>query len=98
MKWFDNWFYRKCKWAWERDSCVSSKPQAIGSVAVEEDLHRLHDGISFHIKSVIGGRLVTVRSYDRRTDNSDHRTYVITDDQEFDRELGKIITLESMRR
>mgnify|MGYP006276936583 FL=1 len=98
MKWFDEWFYRKSKWAWNRDRDEAKVPSPVGLATAEEDLHRLNDGISFHIKTVIGGRLVTVRSYDNRTDRSDHRTYVITDEQEFDHELGKIITLESMRR
>ena len=98
MKWFDEWFYRKSKWAWNRDRDEAKVPSPVGLATAEEDLHRLNDGISFHIKTVIGGRLVTVRSYDPHKDRSDHRTYVITDEQEFDRELGKIITLESMRR
>ena len=54
--------------------------------------------MSFHLKTVIGGRLVTINDLDHKTDRTEYRTYVITDDQDFDVELGKIITMESMRR
>jgi hypothetical protein len=35
---------------------------------------------------------------DRRTDRSKSRHYIITDDEDFNTELGKIITMESMRQ
>ena len=65
---------------------------------IEEDPHNVNDGLRIAVKKVIGGHLVTFRVYDHKTDRSDQRTYIITDDQEFERELGKCITLESMRR
>nr|NDG05823.1 hypothetical protein [Oxalobacteraceae bacterium] len=39
----------------------------------------------------------TFHRYDRKRDENHNRTYIITDDQDFERELGKIITLEAMR-
>jgi hypothetical protein len=55
------------------------------------------DGLSITVRSAIGGRIVTFRHYDRKTDRSNHRLYIIPEDQDFERELGKMITLESMR-
>jgi hypothetical protein len=55
------------------------------------------DGLSITVRSAIGGRVVTFRHYDRKTDRSYHRLYVVPEDQDFERELGKMITLESMR-
>jgi hypothetical protein len=49
------------------------------------------------VRSAIGGRIVTFRHYDRKTDRSNHRLYIVPEDQDFERELGKMITLESMR-
>lgn len=106
MKWFDRWFVRKCKWAWENkdmddhylDSKLSSTKRARPVALVEEDSAPWNDGLRINIKKVIGGTIVSFRTYDRRTDRSDERHYVITDEQDFNQELGKTITLESMRQ
>lgn len=55
------------------------------------------DGLHITVRSAIGGRIVTFRHYDRKTDRNSHRLYIVPDDQDFERELGKMITLESMR-
>lgn len=68
------------------------------SVGIEGDPHDLNDGLRICVKRVIGGSIVTFRNYDRRIDRDSNRTYIITEEQDFERELGKIITLESMRQ
>ena len=55
------------------------------------------DGLSITVRSAIGGRIVTFRHYDRKTDRTNHRLYIVPEDQDFEHELGKMITLESMR-
>lgn len=105
MKWFDRWFHRRWLNSWRnRDeleellgtsSAKRGRPITLDS---DDDPHDVNDGLRIAVKKVIGGHIVTFRVYDRKTDRSDQRTYIITDDQEFERELGKCITLESMRR
>lgn len=98
MKWFDQWFARKCQWAWKHRDDEQMEPVPDPRVtAVSQDHHGLHDGMSIHLKQVIGGRIVTFHRYDRKRDENLNRTYIITDEQDFERELGKIITLEAMR-
>ena len=107
MKWFDQWFYRKAKWAWENKDemeCVlvgankARKSNMSGmQLAVAED-SGWEDGLRINVKKVIGGFIVSFRSYDRKTDRNSERHYIITDDQEFEKELGKFITMESMRQ
>ena len=41
---------------------------------------------------------MSFKIYDRVRDRSDSRHYIITDEQDFNTELGKIITMESMRQ
>jgi hypothetical protein len=100
MKWFDRWFLRKCKWAWDhRDSAdiedvKSTKASMLIGVESEPDWG---DGLRITIKKVIGGFVVSFRQYDRRQDRNEERHYIITDEQDFERELGKTISLESMR-
>ena len=107
MKWFDRWFYRKAKWAWENKDELESalvgakiRKQNMSSgmqLAVAED-SSWEDGLRINVKKVIGGFIVSFRSYDRKTDRSSDRHYIITEDQEFEKELGKFITMESMRQ
>ena len=101
MKWFDRWFARKWRWAWEhRDEIElvtlsgSTKPGRLVAAGDEP----WEDGLHITIKKMIGGSVVSFRTYDRRTDRSDSRHYIITDEQDFNNELGKIITIESMRQ
>jgi hypothetical protein len=73
--------------------------RALGSSIVVEDCEPgWHDGLRINVKRVIGGFVVNFRIYDRKTDRNNDRTYLITNDQDFDTELGKMITMESMRQ
>ena len=102
MKWFDKWFVRKCKWAWDHKHLAYDDDKIYATsgapIAVSDDPHSLNDGLRINIKKVIGGSLVTFRTYDRRKDQSEDKTYIITSEQDFNLELGKIITLESIRQ
>jgi transcription elongation GreA/GreB family factor len=89
MKWFDQWSARKCKWAWEHRDLVT-KSQSIEPKEASRD-----DGLRTTIKKIIGGSVVTFKTYDRRTES---RHYTIVDEQDFDTKLGKIITMKSMRK
>ena len=107
MKWIDRWFLRKWREAWkirdELDMLLEEPMPSTkkvfrlgqGQDIVEADWE---DGLRINIKRVIGGSVVTFRTYDRRTDQSESRHYIITAEQDFNTELGKIITMESMRK
>ena len=108
MKWFDRWFYKKAKWAWENKDLLeedqpdvpitrSSVNKGSRLIAVDED-HSWGDGLRINVKKVIGGKVISFRTYDRKTDRSEDRHYIITDEQDFNSELGKMITMESMRQ
>lgn len=55
------------------------------------------DGLNIRVHSALGGKIVSFNRYDRRTDRNNNSVYVIPDDHDFERELGKLITLESMK-
>jgi len=98
MRWFDQWFVRKWQWAWDnRDSIEQSKMTELKLQTVEES-PSWQDGLRMNVKKVIGGFVVSFRTYDRKTDRSDERHYIITDEQDFNAELGKMITMESIRQ
>ncbi len=102
MKWFDRWFARKSKWVWDNrdelaDEIVSTSVPSRKLASVDSE-GAWGDGLRMNVKKIIGGYVVSFRIYDRTRDRSDERHYIITDEQDFNQELGKMITMESMRQ
>jgi hypothetical protein len=66
MKWFDQWFVRKCKWAWENrdiaDVAETSRLSSSRPIQVEEDVAPWNDGLRITIKKMIGGFVVSFRT------------------------------------
>jgi hypothetical protein len=88
------------KWGWDynRNLREADVPQpSIKSgrlVARDQDWQ---DNLNIAITTATGGKIVTFRRYDHKLDRSDNRVYVIPEDHNFNEELAKLITLESMR-
>ena len=105
MRWIDRWFFRKWRWAYDnRDSIeqdiTEDRAKKLRGLQVQEveASPSWQDGLRMNVKKVIGGFVVSFRTYDRVKDRSDERHYIITDEQDFNAELGKMITMESMRQ
>jgi hypothetical protein len=107
MKWFDKFLYRKLRDMWDNKHKYNHYLEDDGKVprgslnmqlAVAEESTGWEDGLRINVKKVIGGFVVSFRNYDRKTDRSMERHYIITDEQDFNDELGKMITLESMKQ
>ena len=98
MKWFKRMIGR---WAYEyRDSpdvpdLVSNT--ARGLVSHRDEDRPWGDGLRINVKRISGGSVVTFFRYDHKTDRNDDRHYIIHEDSDFNSELGKLITMESMR-
>jgi len=111
MKWFDNWLYKKTKQAWDsaanmeeesQYSMPSTAPQRAGnnkrSIGIGTDVeHEWTENLNISITPANGGRIVSFRRYDRKTDRNATQLYVIPEEMDFNHELGKLITLEAMR-
>jgi hypothetical protein len=54
-------------------------------------------GFRLNIYSASGGTIVETTKYDRKNDENRNSLHVITDDKDLGEELGKIITMESLR-
>jgi len=91
MKWIKrhlrNWLLNE-----EQDREVKLGRSTISVSEPDED-----EGLNIHVRSAIGGRIVRFRHYDSRADRNYHKVYIVPEDQDFERELGRMITLESMR-
>jgi len=103
MNWFKKMVARWVKEDWENASGMTSaeansliKPRR--AVSMDSSTIDGHTGLNITVMSAVGGKIVTFRHYDRRNDENKYRHYVIPDDLDFERELGKMITMESLRQ
>lgn len=98
MKFVQRWFDQMVKRAWDRAARdqPGEIPMKLATVTRSSNFDS-DNGLNIQVYQAIGGRIVSFRHYDRKTDRSTDRTYIIPEDQDFERELGKMITLESMR-
>lgn len=82
---------------WEDEPVLGSgRKRLIRHSTISADIDT-DDGLNISVRKAIGGKIVTFKHYDHKTDRNNYKLYIISDDLEFDRELGKMITLESLR-
>jgi hypothetical protein len=68
-------------------------------IRIDEDRIELsrETSVRFEIHQAAGGRVVQTRRYDQRKDRHMEGLYIITPDQDFGREIDKIITMEALK-
>lgn len=97
MKWFDQWFVKKCQWAWEQkdEVLIGSTQTPVPDVIASRGINS--NGMNFTVYRASGGYIVEYSSYDRKLDRNNHSLHIINDDKDLGEELGKIITIENLR-
>jgi len=105
MKWFKRMITRWVREDWDSVSMELNRKEvnlasqtARGLVRSNSDSIDGNGGLNITVMSAIGGKIITFRHYDRRKDDTNYRHYVIPDELDFERELGKMITMESIRQ
>jgi len=96
MKWLGRWLFKLASEASQderNERIYATSPKLARSADVDIDDH----GLNITVRKAMGGKIVTFRTYDNKTDRNNYKLYVIPDDHNFEKELGKLITLESMR-
>lgn len=63
----------------------------------EPQIDQPERAIQFTVYSANGGRVVETRRYDRQKDRNNTGLYIITQDQDFGREIDKIVVMEGLR-
>jgi hypothetical protein len=58
----------------------------------------LHDPITFRVQAVQGGTLIETRWYDAKTDNNNRKLHIVTNDENLSEAVGKIVTMELLKR
>jgi len=99
MKWFDNWFRKKCKEAWNAEQCESAYP-SMGIKGVTVSRHGGLDshGLSLNIYGADGGTVLEFRHYDISKDRSDYALHVISQNENFEERVAQAITMEMLRK
>lgn len=108
MKWFDRWFYKQAKKAWEnKDSYEEDAPiitakerrglQLGTAMAIEKGRAEGEGRITFELSHAVGGKILNVRHYDERKDRHECQTYVIPNGEDIGERVAKIINLEMFK-
>ena len=97
MKWLGNLLLKIIQKS-QRDEDVTISLGAVSTAKLRRDNDiESEEGLNIVVRKAIGGKIVTFRHYDHKNDRNTWKNYVIPDDLDFEKELGKMITLESMR-
>lgn len=67
------------------------------SVGSQPSIDQPERAIQFTVYNATGGRVVETRRYDRHKDRSQTGLYIITSEQDFGKEIDKIITMETLK-
>jgi len=97
MKWFDQWFYHKCRWAWDRAQQEEEDDNDTFNLSLPIDNKIKSQGFKLEVYRATGGLVVESTVYDAKLDDDRHGLYVINDDADLGHELSKIITVERLK-
>jgi hypothetical protein len=112
MKWFDNWFLKKARWAWnlpheadEEIGLVMSPNRAtkaqrgLAISSRDRDSGELESrGVSFNLYTANGGHVVELRHYDEKSDRMKNSLHIVPHDKDLGEALNHIITYEALKR
>lgn len=95
MKFIWRYIFRKL-----RDHGTEHEADSPRIAAVGKSLREVDDGdqgLNITVRQALGGKIVSFRHHDSKADRYYWKTYVVPEGMDFEHELGKMITLESMR-
>jgi len=102
MNFLSKWLFKKLKEGAEQEreenmySNSIPKTMAISGRDIENRLDS-DRGIRFNVYKATGGTIIETQFYDRQRDRHHNALHVITEDKDIGKELGKIITMESLK-
>ena len=101
MKWFDRWFQRQCKKAWESAQGLAFYEEVKQATSLHDSRvqHRLNrDGMRFQIHRAIGGYVVEYYDHAKQPGfEYTNQLQVITEDADLGQEISKIIMMETLK-
>jgi hypothetical protein len=113
MKWFDKWFLKKSRWAWDASQekdyddgpnlvMTGAKNKAHRGLAIssrERESSELESrSTSFNLYSANGGHVVELRHYDEKSDRIKNSLHIVPHEKDLGEALNHIITYEALKR
>jgi hypothetical protein len=100
---------RMMKWGWDysrevddgpliRKHRVSRYRDDIVSIDDYDSGIDLNNPIMFRVQAVSGGTLIETRWYDHNTDNNERKLHIVNNDENLAEAIGKIVTMELLKR
>ena len=101
MKWFDRWFAKQAKKAWESAQADRAhEKHSLISVTKNTSVHNELDSrgaATIRIHGAHGGKVVEISHWDERKSEHERDLYIVRDDAELGPELTSIIMQHSLR-
>ena len=101
MKWFDRWFARQAKKAWESAQADrANEKHSLVSLTKSTIVHNELDSrgaATIRIHAAHGGKIIEISNWDERKGEHDRDLYIVRDDAELGPELTSIIMQHSLR-
>ena len=110
MKWFDNWFLKKVRWAMSKPQEADKEEiglvmspnrtaKAQRGLASSRDSGELESrGVNFTLYNANGGHVVELRHYDEKADRMKNSLHIVPHDKDLGEQLNHIITYEALKR
>jgi hypothetical protein len=97
-RWIINWVREDWETA-RQDRGLVPITKSRNAIGTRDDEMIDHEkALRFNVYHANGGRVVEINNYDRQKDRHKRSLYVITSDQDFGREIDKIITMEALKQ
>jgi hypothetical protein len=98
MKWFDRWFQRQAKKAWDSnyDDSHRSIKTASASGRINQELDS-RGAANIRIHAAHDGKVIEISHWDERKSEHERDLYIVRDDAELGPELTSIIMQHSLR-
>ena len=91
-----NWIKQKVR-SWAHEIDVMPATLKIGTVSDSSEIINADKSLRFVVYRANGGTVIETVYRDRNKERYTNGLYVVTDDKDLGHEIGKIITMESMR-
>lgn len=98
MKWFDTWFCKKVKWAWDQAHTNDSLVFASEEDCTLPTKLNSNTSITFRVHPAAGGFVVEHSYYQYDKDSRGPGLTIVNRDQDLGQALAHIVTLESLHR
>ena len=100
MRWFDRWFMKMSKRAWELSKKENEPDYMISTVRPTVAIERSIDSrqkLNMSLMPATGGSILQITWYDDKRDHHDNDLYIINDEEDLAPQLASILMQHKMR-